>query len=283
MPLTILTAVWTWVSSKLSFKGICIFIALCLLAYGGWRGYDYILDKGKALGVASQQDAIGKLNATITQDKKDIAMAQAAEALAKSQLASYVDSYDKYVKEMAENNAKLKAEQDTIVAGLNGKITTLNKQLASAQSELTHAIPTLIPTGTPDVSGGLIVLYNAALAGSDSTGGFPAAVSVGANASYSPSVPADTAAGYFIHNGLACYQNRETVILWQSWYTGNKAVIDAAIAAQKATPVPTTGVSGKNSENPAQGSKGAQATSGNASTGKANVPATPPTDTKPGH
>jgi hypothetical protein len=242
----ILTALWTWLVSKLTniktiVTIIVVLVVLGLAGYGAWKGYDWIYQKGVAAQQASDKKVIDKLNATITQDGKDIATAKAAEATAKTQLAAYVKSYDQYVAETKANEAKLAQQQQQVLAGLNGTISKLQTQLKQAQTGLTNDIPTFIP---PDGSAacqlprGLLQIYNASLTGTDTSGGFTTALGLDTNAYDASGVSCSTFAGYLINNGLAAYSNRQLLIQWQVWYNDNKALIDAAIAAQQATPTP---------------------------------------------
>jgi hypothetical protein len=232
------TALLTWFLSKFTVKGVLITVFLAAIVGAGWYGYDKLYDsiyaKGQAAGVASQANTIKGLQNQVAADKTTIAQAQAAEALAKSQLASYVDSYNKFVAQQKANDAALAQQQAAITA-------TLNKQLANAQTEFSNDLPTLLPLGdTCDMPIGVVLLYNDSIAGTDPTGGFTTSFSLPANANNPSGVSCSAFAGVVLDNNLAAYSNRYTLILWQSWYTQNKTVIDQIIAAAKATPVPVT-------------------------------------------
>jgi cytoskeletal protein RodZ len=241
-----LTALWTWFLSKLTnirtiITIVIVLIILGLAGYGAWKGYDWIYQKGVAAQQASDKKVIDGLNATIAQDAKNLAAEQAKTKAAQTSLATYVASYNQYVAETKANDAKLAQQQQQLVSTLNGTISKLQTQLKQAQTGLTNDIPTFIP---PDGSAacqlprGLIVLYNASLTGTDSSGGFTTALGLDTDA-YDPSgVSCSTFAGFLIDNGLAAYSNRALLIQWQTWYSDNEALIDAAIKAQQATPVP---------------------------------------------
>ena len=239
------TALLTWFLSKFTVKGVLITVFLAAIVGAGWYGYDKLYDsiyaKGQAAGVASQANTIKGLQNQVAADKTTIAQAQAAEALAKSQLASYVDSYNKFVAQQKANDAALAQQQAAITATLNKQIANLNQQLANAQTEFSNDLPTLLPLGdTCDMPIGVVLLYNDSIAGTDPTGGFTTSFSLPANANNPSGVSCSTFAGVVLDNNLAAYSNRYTLILWQSWYTQNKTVIDQIIAAAKATPVPVT-------------------------------------------
>jgi hypothetical protein len=243
-----LTAFWTWLLSKLfNIKTLAFLIVLAALVYGGWKGYDWILQRGVTQGISQQKKAddkqISTLTAQVTQDKKDIAAAQTAEAKAKADLATYVSTYNTYVAETKANQDKLNQQQQQVLKQLNGTIASLQNQLKQAQTGLTNDIPTFIP---PDGSTacqlprGLILLYNASLTGTDSSGGFSTSLSLETDAFDASGVSCSTFAGYLVDNGLAAYSNRQLLIQWITWYNDNKALIDAAIAAEQATPTPVT-------------------------------------------
>jgi hypothetical protein len=241
-----LAAIWTWFLSKLSVKAVLIFLFLAALVGAGWYGYDKLYDHIYAQGVAAQKSTddktISGLNAQIAQGKKDLATSQAQTAAAKTELAAYVSEYNTYVAQTKANEAKLQQQQTQVVNQLNGTISKLQTQLKQAQTGLTNDIPTFIP---PDGSTacqlprGLILLYNASLTGTDSSGGFTTTLGLDTDAYDASGVSCSTFAGYLIDNGLAAYSNRQLLIEWQQWYSTNEALINAAIAAEQATPVPT--------------------------------------------
>lgn len=241
-----LAALWALIQSKfVSFRTIILIILAVIVLGLAWYGYHSLTqsyyDKGVAAQKKTDDKVIAKLQEQLAQSTKDLAAAKGQTKDAQTTLAKYVDQYNQYVAQTKKDQAKLLADQKAELAKLNSKLGTLNKQLQNAQSELTNAISTYLPAGssaTCQLSRGLVQIYNASLTGTDSHGGFTDPFGVPVNAGAASGVSCSTFAGYLVDNGIAAYRNRELLISWQDWYTGNKKLIDDAIKAGEATKTP---------------------------------------------
>ena len=221
-----------WVWSKLSIKAIAVFIVLALLGYGAHRGYQAILERGIAIGVAQQ--------AKVTDQWKTKAeKAEAQSVKDKADRQAYVDKYNLYVAQTKQQQTDLATKQQGIVDALNRKIASINQQLTKAK-ELNRDIGKYISPSN-DIAcvmpTGMLLLYNRSLQDSAAARGFLAPSS---SYAYAPSgVPCSTFAGIFVDNNAAAAQYRSLLIQWQSWYNDNQAALTAYFEANRAaTPPP---------------------------------------------
>jgi len=235
------SALMTWFFSKLSLRTALIFILLIVLAYAGWHEYNKFYDRAFNAGVASQAKVIAGLKEELKTSQAQTVTAKAKTDGVKKQLATYVQQYNRYITATKIQQAKLAKQQKEQVVNLTRRIDHLNKQLADAQTEFTHALPILFPgDSTCDVPRGIVLLYNASITGTDPTGGFGTTFRLPADAGTPSTVSCGAFARVVLHNNLAAYASRQGVLTWQNWYNFNSKAINAAIEAAKVLPHPVS-------------------------------------------
>lgn len=226
MFLTFFGNIWTWLISKISLKGIAIFLLLCLLAWGGYSLYRTIYDQG----VASTAAATKVLTEKLTN-------ANAAAAQAQLDLKNYQTQFANWQKSEAAKDAEKQKEQDQINADLTKQLAGYADQVAQlskVKNDLSKYISKANDSGCV-VPSGFMFLYNKSLQGSE--GQYLLSVPTGAVA-YAPSgLSLTDVASVFLDNNLAAQRNRELVLAWQKWYNDNAAVFKKLHATAPPSPV----------------------------------------------
>lgn len=196
---------------------------LGVIAYGGYKAYDYVYQRG----VASQQSTIQHL----TKERDDAVAAR----------DRYIASYNAFVAQSEQDRAEATRQARKALEDVTESLTQAHHQINSLKEQLHDTLTQYIP---PEVDNsyslpyGFVSLYNHAV---ETPGeGYPRAsvpFGTGVLADAPSGVKVSTFASVFLDNLAECHERGAEIKAWQAWYVKNKAIYDK-LAKEPATELP---------------------------------------------
>ena len=216
-------AVVKFVKSLITPRNIVIFVVSLAVLYGGYRGYNWIYDRGAAHQLAADNKTIERL----TKERNK----------AVDDKNTYVAAYNDWVRTTKDAQAQFMREQGVLIKNLSDQLADANKRAADKQKVIYRDVPKYIPAEVDAVVHlplGFVRLYSESLQGEAASDAALGPISFGeqGNAGAASGVTLSSFAGLASWNNVECVRRGRLLGAWQYWYGQSRDQFTRAQQAQ---------------------------------------------------
>ena len=216
--------------SKITLRGVAIFVGCLLVLWGLYSTYNWIEERGASRGKAETEAVLRPQIVELIGQRDE----------ARAELKDFKDAYKKWADETAEADRLFKEQNELILSDLRGKLRTAQANLAKKE-KLIDELETYVPAeiGAVELPVGLISLYNHSIEGRPDTG--PASYAIperyAGNAGAASGITLSEFLPILIRNNAEAVYRGRLIVAWQDWYVKNQSAF-AESQQQAAATVP---------------------------------------------
>lgn len=206
------------------------------VGYWGYRGYDWVYERGASHQLSIDQKKID----TLTADNKELTTERDGAIKDRDH---YIATYNQFVKETKSAREQAEKDHQAALAALTKNLDTAHRNITKLKGELKDAIAQYVTPKMDDeytVPLGFVSLYNQSIQAPTTGSGTYLAVpgSPGFLADAPSGIKASYAAGIVVDNNTECVERGKVIAGWQKWYWEHKAIFDKALGKEGALAAP---------------------------------------------